>query len=641
MHSQAIEKLKLELSEQTLTGCMILIGMLGALLMVVSEGPPPSLSSVALIALGLVAVVLLTRRVHHAIGAWILVLGVLAVVALSASWFPGSDLHYALAVPIVIALLTINTLAAAGTAILVTAVLVWMARQGGAPLPAAENLVGLWALVALLALSRSPQRTMVAWAWNGFAQAQATLEQARDRQLQLKQTLEDLALANEETLRLNEMLTLARKAVEEARKAKEEFVANVSHELRTPLNMIIGFSDMILETPDLYAHRLPSALLADVSAIRRNSQHLADLVNDVLDLSEADTGRMQLFKEECSFSDIARDAVETVGALFSKRDLRLDVDIADDLPPVYCDGTRIRQVLLNLLSNAGRFTEKGGASISARSEGGMLWVSVADTGPGIPRDKVDRLFEPFQQGDPSIRRRFGGSGLGLVISKRLVEMHGGRIWIESELGKGTKVCFVLPFARELERDPAKRWFGPYQEYTPRARRAELRDLHPKPRVVVLEPEDSVLKIMARYSEVIEPIAARDLAEARRAVENRSAQAVVVSQRCDEGPAEVSLRALQTCFSIPVLCCSQPAERDALEQLGVAEYLVKPITREALLNSLKRVTPDAHSVLIADDDSEARRLFARMLASVDGHYVALHARDGHDTLDMLRTRRPDV
>ena len=171
--------------------------------------------------------------------------------------------------------------------------------------------------------------------------------------------------------------------------------------------------------------------------------------------------------------DIARDAVETVGALFAERDSELRVDVPADLPPIYCDGTRIRQVLLNLLSNAGRFTEKGGASISACSEGACSLVRVADTGPGIQQDKVDRLFEPFQQGDPSIRRRYGGAGLGLAISKRLVEMHGGKIWMESELGRGTRVCFVLPFAKEPERDSAKRWFGPYQDYTPRVRGGEL------------------------------------------------------------------------------------------------------------------------------------------------------------------------
>ncbi len=365
METQAIEKLKLELVEQTLTGCLVVACVLGILLMMLNEGQPPSLSTVGLIVLSLVVVVILVRRANHTFGAWILVLGILAVATLSTSWFPATDWRYALAIPIVIALLTINTLAALITAVLVSAVLVWLARQTGGALLPIEDLAGLWAMVALLALSRSPQRTLVDWAWNGYAQSQAALEEARDRQLQLKQTLEDLALANEETLRLNEMLSLARKAVEEARRAKEEFVANVSHELRTPLNMIIGFSDMILETPELYAHQLPSALLADVSTIRRNSQHLADLVNDVLDLSETDTGRMQLVKEECTFDDIVRDAIEAVGSLFSKRKLTLSVNVPEHLPPIYCDGTRIRQVLLNLLSNAGRYTEKGAAMVSA------------------------------------------------------------------------------------------------------------------------------------------------------------------------------------------------------------------------------------------------------------------------------------
>ncbi|MBC7236817.1 MAG: hybrid sensor histidine kinase/response regulator [Chloroflexi bacterium] len=495
-------------------------------------------------------------------------------------------------------------------------------------------------MTGLLAISQHPERRMLAWAWQGYAQARAALEQARDRQVELKQALEDLALANRETIRLNEMLSAARRAVEEARRAKEEFVANVSHELRTPLNMIIGFSDMILDAPETYSHRLPSALLADVAAIRRNSQHLSELVDDVLDLSEADSGSMQLFKERVSLAEVIQEAKDTVGGFFEKKGLTLNVDVPPDLPPMQCDRTRIRQVLLNLLSNAARFTERGGATIRAWVEGQMVTISVADTGLGMAADKVEKLFEPFQQGDPSIRRRFGGSGLGLAISKRLVEMHGGRIWLESKMGEGTTASFSLPLNGDWDTSDSRRWFGEYQAYVPRPRVASLPPLRAKPRVVVVE-EGSVLSgLIERYAEDIEPVVVRTLDEAAYAVEANAASALVVNDALDAG-AEILARLPRMGFNVPILSCWVPERSAASAKLGVQGYLVKPVSRSALFRAIEQVAPEARTIVLADDDAEARRLFGRILASAERSYVVLHARDGERTLDLLRTRKPDL
>ena len=246
-----------------------------------------------------------------------------------------------------------------------------------------------------------------------------------------------------------------------------------SHELRTPLNMIIAYAELITQSPHLYSRRLPSTLLADMNVILRNSQHLSRLVDDVLDLSQIETGRMALSKEWTTITEIIDAATEAVSPLFQTKGLQLEVETADDLPDIYCDKTRIRQVLINLLSNAGRFTEQGGVKVRAWLDDTQFMLSVADTGPGIGTEDQQRLFEPFQQLDASIRRKHGGSGLGLNISKHFIEMHEGRIWLESALGVGTTFTVSLPLAampKSMVATPgSRRWVSPFHEYYPRTR----------------------------------------------------------------------------------------------------------------------------------------------------------------------------
>jgi signal transduction histidine kinase len=283
----------------------------------------------------------------------------------------------------------------------------------------------------------------VRWCLMVWQQARQEAEAARSQRLGLKQTQEDLLLANRELARLADRLKLLQQLAEEARRTKEEFVANVSHELRTPLNMIIGFSEMIPKLSQVYGVELPAALLSDIAAIQRNSQHLSKLVDDVLDLSQVEAGRMMLAKEWTSLPELADEAALAVHALYESKGLYLHINVPENLPPVFCDSTRIHQVLLNLLSNAGRFTAHGGVQVQAQHDHDHVIVTVTDTGSGIAADAQEKLFEPFQQLDGSIRRTHGGTGLGLSISKRFVEMHGGRMWLESGVcgGGGDSVPF--------------------------------------------------------------------------------------------------------------------------------------------------------------------------------------------------------
>jgi signal transduction histidine kinase/CheY-like chemotaxis protein len=602
----------------------------------------PSKSLLGLFCLLLCLVVWLSRK-RKIWANWLLVLGSMALILFAWYWFPLWGLQQALVFPIVAAGALLGPHAALLVGILGSFSL-WggitylapAGLDGSAPF---AQMVVLWAITFVVYIAQRPYYTLVEWAWRGYEQARTNLERARDRQLKLKQALQDLALANKQVNRLNELLMAARQAVEDARKIKEEFVANVSHELRTPLNMIIGFSDMILETPEIYAKRLPPALLADIAAIRRNSQHLASLVDDVLTLSEADAGRMQLFKEWVNIPAVIREAAEAMSALFLKKGLRFFSEVDADLPAVFCDRDRIRQVLLNLLSNAGRFTESGEVKVRACRQEQEIVVCVADTGPGIEPSQVPRLFEPFQQADPSVRRRYGGSGLGLTISKRIIEMHGGHIWIESEPGKGTKVYFALPVAPAAAQETPQRWLNPHQEYIPRTRPSLAPRLTGKPCVVVIEEQESLVTLLRRYLEHLEPLAATSAAEAVALAKENAAEGVVINlPSLAQESVLAALRPLP--FDIPIMFCTLPQILSPAKGMGAEAYLVKPVQRADLLRAIKEIAPAARTILLADDEAEARQLYTRMLTE-GNQRVILQARDGQETLALLKEHRPDL
>ncbi len=489
--------------------------------------------------------------------------------------------------------------------------------------------------------------TVVQWSLFSFEQAREVLEEARDQRLELKEVQRDLILANEELARLTDRLTVLQQVADEARRAKEDFVANVSHELRTPLNMIIGFSEMITASPRIYGAELPPTLLTDVAAIQRNSEHLAKLVDDVLDLSQVEAGSMALTKEWGSLPEIVGDAALAVRALFEAKGLALEVEMAPDLPPVFCDTTRIREVLINLLSNAGRFTDHGGVRIRAWVEAEDVVLSVRDTGPGIRPGDQKRIFEPFQQADSSIRRSHGGTGLGLSISKRFVEMHEGRMWLESELDVGTTVFFALPLRQPSAAGGAtqgwQRWFNPYDAYEYRVRSGRSKAPPPAivPRLVLLERGHVLRRLLARYFGEVELIGVPDVESAWTELERSPAQALIVNAASYAEGSAIAGKLGVLPYGTPAFVCSIAGEESASQDLGISRYLVKPVTREALLAALGELGSEIGSVLLVDDEIEVLQLFSRMLASSDRGYRLVRARNGKRGLQLLRQRKPDV
>ena len=233
--------------------------------------------------------------------------------------------------------------------------------------------------------------------------------------------------------------------LEQASRAKSEFLANMSHELRTPLNAILGFTELIQD--GLYGD-LPAELREPLTDIDTNGRHLLRLINDVLDLSKIEAGRMELTVGEYSPGEVIDIVRASLRSLAADKGLQFTAEAPDDLPRAWGDGKRLTQCLMNLAGNALKFTREGRVDISVRREGEQLVYQVSDTGIGIPKDQLDQVFAEFRQVDATITREFGGSGLGLSITKKFVELHGGRIWVESELGHGSTFYFSIPLRVE-------------------------------------------------------------------------------------------------------------------------------------------------------------------------------------------------
>jgi signal transduction histidine kinase/CheY-like chemotaxis protein len=502
-----------------------------------------------------------------------------------------------------------------------------------------ELLVGFigWAAI-------SPLLTMLEWATFNYQTVRASLEEARTQRVELKQVQEDLVHANNELSRLTLRLKAMTQKAEEARRIKEEFVANVSHELRTPLNMIIGYTELIMKNPASYGKKLPAKLLADISAIQRNTHHLVDLVNDVLDLSQIEADRMALTRQWTIMQELIQAAVIAVQPLYLSKGLYLEMELPPEPLLAFCDSTRIREVVLNLLSNAGRFTETGGVIVRLWREQNRLVCSVSDSGPGISPEDQAKIFEPFQQLDKMLHHRSGGSGLGLAISKRFVELHDGQIWLTSQPGQGTTFYFSIPLDTSAEaaapRSTPARWINPEQEFRQRTRAFKAPAPQVMPRLVVLEAEDAIGKLFRRYLDQADVVIARTVKEAAHIIEASPAQALVVNSASPVPSDEIEPGAVLP-FDTPIVECWVPGIEEAARRLGVVQYLLKPVQPDQLLDILDSLPGENKRILIIDDDEEALQLFARLISFARPGWQLTRTTSGKQALRLMDEQQPDI
>jgi GAF domain-containing protein len=272
-----------------------------------------------------------------------------------------------------------------------------------------------------------------------------------DKQIELVTTFADQAAIAIENVRLFEEIQDKSRQLEEASQHKSQFLANMSHELRTPLNAILGYTELMTDG----AYGEPSEkMLGILKRLEANGKHLLGLINDVLDLSKIEAGQLVLELSEYSIQDIAQTVRSTLEPLAADKKLGFKVEVAPQLPSGRGDGRRLTQVLINLVGNAIKFTDAGEVAIKAEANNGSFHVLVSDTGPGISTVDQAKLFQEFQQADNAITRKKGGTGLGLAISKRIIEMHGGKIWVESQPGQGSTFSFTLPVVVERQVEAA-------------------------------------------------------------------------------------------------------------------------------------------------------------------------------------------
>ena len=463
--------------------------------------------------------------------------------------------------------------------------------------------------------------------------------------LEYDDELADVALSiNEMAGQLQEAVRTtdeARLAAEQANQLKSSFLANMSHELRTPMNAIIGYTEMLLEDlGDRDDIDGSEQMVQDLERIRSSGKHLLALINDVLDLSKIEAGKMQLSLETFSVQSLLTDVIDTVRPLVARNANSLQLVVPDDPVSMHADLTRLRQSLFNLLSNAAKFTDKGTITLEVGIDRGpspRIRFAVTDTGIGMTPEQLGRVFEDFAQADSSTSRRFGGTGLGLSISRRFCRMMGGDITVHSTAGVGSTFTIDLPLQVSEHAEVAT----PAPAATPATEPPPVGDL-----VLIVDDDPGMLDLLGRLLardgyRVATAASGEEGIELTRSLHPKAVVLDVLMPHLDGWAVLSALKNDEDTRAIPVIVLTMLDDSEMAFALGAAEFMTKPVDRQLLASALRRcgLVPREGTVLVVDDDPQSRQLMQRALA--DGRWHILEAADGRQALDIMQERKPDL
>jgi signal transduction histidine kinase/CheY-like chemotaxis protein len=581
-------------------------------------------------------------------GQWGTTLAWIAVIYLASRWLDLPQLVSLLALPGLLLLspggLRAAVLVAIGESLLLVMSLRWPAA-GLSPSGVAIAVAGIWGVLAVVWAMYRPVRQLVQWTEDHYAQARLLFEDTQRKRLETDEALENLRQANRQLALSNERIAALRRIAEDAERAKNVFVANVSHEFRTPLNMIIGLVEIMVESPELYAVALSPRMREDLNVVHRNCRHLARMINDVLDLTRAQAGRMRLKREPVKLQEIVETSVTVVQPLLREKHLALQLKTQDDLPEIYCDHTRIQQVILNLLSNAARYTEEGGITLEVAAQDRYVVVSVTDTGPGIAPQDIEHIFEPFSQSSGGLWQERGGSGLGLSISRQFIRLHGGRLWVESQLGVGTSFYFTLPLSAPMEHvmvpgyQIKSDWI--WREQAFKAGRLGDDSALVKPRVIICDETGSLQPELTRLSDEVQFVEAANPEEAVSEIQDCPAHAILINAATPSDALAWVEETRNAAPRTPILGCSVPRTAERAISAGALGHLVKPVTRADLERVIQAVDGPVRRLLAVDDDSDFLKLLTRMVWIGDRTIEVTTASNGTEALEKLRGTPTDL